>query len=101
MTSRHTASKVDLPVKCDKPTNKEIRRAIKQLKNNKAAGSDDIPAEAPQTDIDISVELLYPLFTKIWKREEVPSDWREGYLVKLPKKGDLSNCSNYRGFTLL
>jgi len=31
----------------------------------------------------------------------VPPDWREGYLIKLPKKGDLSNCSNYRGITLL
>ncbi|KAK2169995.1 hypothetical protein LSH36_5g11026 [Paralvinella palmiformis] len=35
------------------------------------------------------------------EKEEVPSDWREGYLIKLPKKGDLSNCSNYRGITLL
>ena len=33
--------------------------------------------------------------------EEVPADWKEGYLIKLPKKGDLSNCANYRGITLL
>ena len=33
--------------------------------------------------------------------EEVPLDWKEGYLIKLPKKGDLSNCTNYRGITLL
>ena len=25
----------------------------------------------------------------------------EGYLVKMPKKGDLSNCANYRGIMLL
>ena len=29
------------------------------------------------------------------------ADWKEGYLIKLPKKGDLSQCSNYRGITLL
>ena len=30
-----------------------------------------------------------------------PQEWKEGQLVKIPKKGDLSNCSNYRGITLL
>lgn len=33
--------------------------------------------------------------------EEVPRDWKEGYPIKLPKKGDLSNCTNYRGITRL
>ena len=92
---------VNLPINCDKPTKEEIRRAIKDLNNNKATEPDGIPAEALKTDIDTSVELLYPLFTEIWEKEEVPSDWRDGYLIKLPKKGDLSNCSNYRGITLL
>jgi len=47
------------------------------------------------------VELLYPLFNKLWEEERVPTEWKEGYLIKLPKKGDLSSCSNYRGITLL
>ena len=78
---------VNLPINCDKMTNEEIRRAIKHLKNNKATGPDDIPAEALKTDIDTSVELLYPLFTEIWEKEEVPSDWREGWIPhKTPQK---------------
>jgi len=28
-------------------------------------------------------------------------DWRKGLIFKLPKKGDLSNCGNWRGITLL
>ncbi|KAK7113089.1 hypothetical protein V1264_012440 [Littorina saxatilis] len=92
---------VDLPVNCEKPTREEIRKAITLLKNGKAAGPDDIPAEALKADIGASVEMLYPLFERIWDEEDVPADWKEGYLVKLPKKGDLSNCSNYRGITLL
>ncbi len=28
-------------------------------------------------------------------------DWTEGTLIKLQKKGDLRNCSNYRGIMLL
>ncbi|CAH8523239.1 unnamed protein product [Schistosoma haematobium] len=45
--------------------------------------------------------MLYPLFKKIWEEEQVPMDWKEGHLIKIPKKGDLSKCENYRGITLL
>ena len=41
------------------------------------------------------------LFGKIWEVEEVPAEWKEGYNVKLPKKGNLSICGNYRGIMLL
>jgi len=46
-------------------------------------------------------EMLYGLFEKIWEVEEIPSKWKEGLLIKIPKKGDLGLCSNYRGITLL
>ncbi|CAH8631581.1 unnamed protein product, partial [Heterobilharzia americana] len=45
--------------------------------------------------------MLTPLLQKVWKEEKVPDDWKKGYLVKLPKKGDLSACKNWRGITLL
>lgn len=41
------------------------------------------------------------MFEKIREEEKVPTDWKEGYLVKLLRKGDISNCSNYRGIALL
>ena len=47
------------------------------------------------------MEVFHPLFEKIWNEEPVPSDWKEGFIVKLPKKGDLSQCKNYRGIMLL
>ena len=31
----------------------------------------------------------------------MPEDWTEGVIVKIPKKGALSNCNNWRGITLL
>ncbi|KAK7097254.1 hypothetical protein V1264_004261 [Littorina saxatilis] len=91
----------DLFINCNAPTKEEISQAIKQLRNGKAAGPDGIPAEALKADLATSVKMLYPLFFKIWEEEQVPSEWKEGYLIKLPKKGDLSACSNYRGITLL
>lgn len=91
----------DLPIDCSPPTKDEIRRAIMQLKTGKSAGPDGIPAEVLKANVPVTVETLYPLFQSIWKEEDIPLDWKEGYLVKLPKKGDLSQCSNYRGITLL
>ena len=91
----------DLDINCEEPTNEETLKAIKQLKSGKAAGPDSIPAEALKTNQDTTVRMFYPLFCKIWQEEEIPTEWKEGYLIKLTKKGDLSNCANYRGITLL
>ena len=44
----------------DPSTKKEMYQAVKQLKNNKSAEPDSIPAEALKMDVETSVELLYP-----------------------------------------
>ena len=91
----------DLDINCARPTKGEIKNAIKMLKNGKAAGPDGIPAEAIKADLELSTNILYDILGRIWEKQELPKDWREGHLVKLPKKGDLTDCSNYRGIMLL
>jgi hypothetical protein len=90
-----------LRVNTNPPTKAEIEKAIKSLKNGKAAGPDGIPPEALKADAAATAEMLHPLLLKIWEQEQVPADWKLGYLVKLPKKGDLSQCGNWRGIMLL
>ncbi|VDO58006.1 unnamed protein product [Schistosoma margrebowiei] len=75
--------------------------AVRQIKNRKAAGPDNIPAEALKSDIRVTTNMLYLLFKNIWEEEQVPMDWKEGHLIKIPRKGDLSECENYRDITLL
>ena len=93
----------NLPIDCAKPTMEEIRKVIKQLKNGKAAGTEEIPVEALKVyqEMLALAEMLYGLFDKIWEEEEIPLEWKEGLLIKIPKKGNLDLCSNYRGITLL
>ena len=91
----------DLEIDCEAPDMGEILLAIKQQKSGKAAGPDGIPPEALKQAEDINTEVLCTLFKDIWEREDIPSDWKEGYITKIPKKGDLSSCSNYRGISLL
>ncbi|VDP11047.1 unnamed protein product, partial [Schistosoma margrebowiei] len=75
--------------------------AIRQIKSGKAAGPDDIPAEATKSDIEVASSMLHVLFRKMWENEKVPTDWKSGYFIKIPKKRALSKCENYRGITLL
>ncbi|CAH8462687.1 unnamed protein product [Schistosoma guineensis] len=95
------AAHIDLPIDVNPPTTEEIRMAVRQIKNGKAAGPDNIPAEALKSDVEVTTSMHYLLFKKIWEEEQAPMDWKEGHLVKIPKKGDLSKCENYRGITLL
>nr|KAG5708387.1 hypothetical protein BaRGS_034418 [Batillaria attramentaria] len=68
----------DMPIDCEAPTKEEIRKAIKQLRNGKATGPDNIPAEALKADVETSTEMLYPLFRKIWEEEQIPQEWKRG-----------------------
>ena len=71
------------------------------LKSRRAEGPDEIPAEAIKADIETTVNMLYSLFSKICEKEEVPAQWKEGIIIKLPRKGGLRDCNSYRGIMLL
>jgi hypothetical protein len=61
----------------------EIRKAIRQLKNGKATGPDNIPPEALKTDVESTASMLLPLFEKIWEEEQIPLEWKEGYISSI------------------
>nr|KAG5710457.1 hypothetical protein BaRGS_022275 [Batillaria attramentaria] len=90
-----------LDISTNKITKQEIRKALKSLKNGKAAGEDNIPAEALKEGGEAIVDQLHVLLNLVWTTGEIPSDWKKGLLVKLPKSGDLSQCGKWRGITLL
>ncbi|KAK2183596.1 hypothetical protein NP493_305g00028 [Ridgeia piscesae] len=90
-----------LQINCERPSKAEIEKAVHHMKRGKASGPDKIPAEAIKAGIETSTEILHDLFGKIWEQEEIPTEWKEGYLVKLPKKGDMQDCKNYRVIMLL
>ncbi|VDP83401.1 unnamed protein product, partial [Schistosoma curassoni] len=94
------AAHTDHPIDVNPPTTKEIRVAIRQIKSGKAAGPDNIPAEALKTDIEVTTNMLHLLLKRIWEEEQVPMDWKEGHLIKIPKKGDMSKYENHKRITL-
>ena len=92
---------IDLDINTQKPSILEIKAVLKKLKTGKAAGPDDIPPEVLKADISTIAGILKNIFDRIWEGEVFPKDWREGYMVKIPQKGDLHDCNNYRGIMLL
>ena len=91
----------DLDISTDVPTRREIIQAINSLKNGKAPGHDNLNAELFKADPELAATILTTLFTKIWELEEIPTDWSRGVIIKIPKKGSLSDCNYWRGITLL
>ena len=86
-----------LLLKCGMLGKAEIKMAIKMLKNGKAAGPDGIPTEVLKVGMASTVNIQHNFFEKVWDRAEVPDEWKEGLLTKLPKSGNLRECDNYRG----
>ena len=83
------------------PSAFEVELAIEKLKNHKSPDIDQIPAEVIKAGgRTIRCEIL-KLIISIWNKEELPDEWKESIIVHIYKKGDKTDCNNYRGISLL
>ncbi|VDP07114.1 unnamed protein product [Schistosoma margrebowiei] len=69
------AAHTDLPIDVNPPTKEVIRMAIRQIKNGKAAGSDNIPAEA----LDVDRRTLWKLLRHYGVPEKIVNIIRNSY----------------------
>jgi len=44
---------------------------------------------------------IYELIFQIWNEERIPSSWAEALICTIHKKGDVQNCENSRGISLV
>ena len=102
-------SQADVPTKGedDLPFNQpviefEICKAVKKLKNGKAAGIDQILNEFIKHSPEGMLKPICSYFNLILDTGIVPDSWTVGLIVPVFKnKGDINNPDNYRGITLL
>ena len=83
------------------PTMDEMARAIAGLKDGKAPGGDGIPAEVWKHGGDNLFSRLHQLITNAWEVGSVPQALKDASIVTIYKKGDRTDCGNYRGISLL
>ena len=85
----------------DSPSIQEIEEAINALKNNKAPGTDLIPAELLKDGGTDMAVALHSLIMDIWQTEQMLMEWNKCIICPIYKKGDKLQCKNYRGISLL
>ena len=83
------------------PTMDEMAKAIAGLKDGKAPVGDGIPAEVWKHGGDNLFSSVHQLITNAWKVGYVPQAWKDANSVTIYKKGDRTDCGNYRGISLL
>jgi len=83
------------------PSASEVELAINKLKSHKSPGIDQIPAELITAGGKTICLEIHKLVTSIWKKEKLPEEWKESIIVPIHKKGDKTDCNNYRGMSLL
>ena len=82
------------------PFSNEILAALSKLKNYKSPGIDGICNKQLKFGAQGLIKPLTELFSEVWESQTVPKDWLRGVSTIIPKKGDISKCSNNRGITL-
>ena len=82
------------------PSAFEFELATERLKSHKSTGTDQIPVEfikAGGRTLHYEIHILI----SIWNKEELSEEWKESIIVPIYKKGNKTDCSNYRGISLL
>ena len=72
------------------------------MKNGKAVGPDNIPAEVWKCLGDSALEFLTKLYNRALESKMMPEEWIDRVLIPIFKnKGDVQSCSDYIGITLI
>ena len=88
----------------NEPTEEEIATAMKAMANVKAVGPDGFLAELLKLGLQqhrtVLLEL-HRLTILIWREGKVPQQRKDAIITVLHKKGDKTECGNYRGISLV
>jgi hypothetical protein len=79
----------------------EIQEIVRNLKRMKTPGTDNINAELLQATDPQMTHRIQDLILIIWRSERMPNEWNKSIICPIYKKGEKSECSNYREISLL
>ena len=83
------------------PSASEFELAIEKLKSHISPRIDQIPTELIKAG---GGKICYEIpkhIISIWNKEELPEEWKESIIEHVCKKGNKTDCTNYRVLSLL
>ena len=79
----------------------EVKWALESVSTNKASRCNGIPVELFQILKDDAVNMLHSICQQIWKTQQCPQDWKRSVFIRIPKKCNPKECSNYHTIALI
>ena len=96
LTCQESANDDDHPI-----LSEEVEAGTRALKNGKAAGVDNIPAELIKHGGETVPDMLTNICNEIWRIGEWPTPWTQSLIITVTKKGNLQLSQNYRTISLI
>jgi len=83
------------------PSFNEVDISVQNLKPYESSCTFQIPTELSQAGGKTLHTEIHKIINSIWNKEELLHQWKECIIVPIFIKGDKTDCSNYRGISLL
>ena len=91
-----------IPKLDEQPSFDEVEKSILSLKDNKAAGPDNIPAEVIKHGGCALHRRLHNFILDCWSAKCLQQQWKNAKIILgYKQKGDRAECGNSRGISLL
>ena len=79
----------------------EVENVTHLMKNGKATGPDDLPAEALMSLDEHNIDIITTLCNIIHNTGYIPTEMTQSIFVPIPKKPKAQNCNEYRTISLM
>jgi len=100
-TFKEIESKEEEEYEKDPVMREEFDKALKNLKNKKAAGIDGIQAELWKEAGEKVKNRLFQITRDIYVTGEMPEDYIKSIIIPIPKKAPAKKCEKFRTISLL
>ena len=79
----------------------EVEKAIKETRNKRATGDDDVPGDVLKLLGEGGLKIMTKLINVIYETGEWPKDFTEVTMIILKWKPQATKCSNHRTISLI
>jgi hypothetical protein len=79
----------------------EVEKAIKEMRNKKATGDDDVPRDVLKILGEAGMKIITKFINTIYETGEWPMDFTKVTMVVLKKKPQATKCSDHHTISLI